>query len=135
VALFYWKEEDNLKVKCDYLWTPQVVSVLAIISRKKVKIRWRLKYSAGFGLSEESQQPRKEGSEYERGRRAAIEEAEEKRISENRDVVEERLRENEVRNGHAHTPYFEYDNPTYEIKEAFTSGSPSDEKKHKRKIR
>jgi hypothetical protein len=89
----------------------------------------------GFELSEEGQHPRKKGSEYEQGRREAIEEADEKRISEEKEAVEERLREDELRHGHAHTPYFEYDNPTYEVKETFTSGSPDDKKKHERKKR
>jgi len=88
--------------------------------------------SLGFELSEESQYPRKKGSEYERGRRAAIEEAEEKRIREDKEATEERLREDELRHGHAHTPYFGYDNPTYEVKEDFTIGSPDDKKKRKR---
>jgi hypothetical protein len=83
--------------------------------------------------SEEGQYPRKEGSEYEVGRQEVIEEAEEKRIMEKKEGAEERLREDELRHGHAHTPYFEYDNPTYEVKEVFKSGSPDDEKKQKRK--
>jgi hypothetical protein len=52
---------------------------------------------------------------------------------EEKEAVEERVREHEVRGGHLHTPYFEYDNPTYEDKEIFKSGSPDDEKKNKRK--
>jgi hypothetical protein len=83
--------------------------------------------------SETGEYPRKEGSGYELGRQEAIEEAEEKRIMEEKAAVEERVRENELRHGHAHTPYFEYDNPTYEVKETFKSGSPDDEKKKKRK--
>jgi len=83
--------------------------------------------------SEEGQDPTKEGSEYERGRQAAIEEAEEKRISEEKEAVDERLREDELRHGHAHTPYFEYDNPTYEVKDIFRSGPPDHKKKSKPK--
>ncbi|HMK95240.1 MAG TPA: hypothetical protein VK536_07555 [Candidatus Limnocylindrales bacterium] len=86
------------------------------------------------GSSEEGQYPRKEGNEYEQGRQEAIEEAEEKRITGEKEAVEERLREDELRHGHAHTPYFEFDNPSYEDKNVFKSGSPDDEKKHKRKI-
>jgi hypothetical protein len=85
--------------------------------------------------SEEGRYPRKEGSEYERGRQEAIEEAEEHRIKEEKEAVEERIREDELRGGHAHTPYFEYDNPTYEDKDTFKSGPPEDEKKHKREKR
>jgi hypothetical protein len=83
--------------------------------------------------SETGEYPRKKGSEYELGRQEAIEEAEEKRIMEEKEAVEERVREDELRHGHAHTPYFEYDNPSYEVKETFKSGSPSDKEKKKRK--
>ena len=83
--------------------------------------------------SETGEYPRKEGSEYELGRQEAIEEAEEKRIMKEKEAVEERVREDELRHGHAHTPYFEYDNPTYEVKETFKSGSPDDKEKKKRK--
>ena len=82
--------------------------------------------------SETGEYPREEGSKYEIGRQEAIEEAEERRVIEEKDSVEERLREDELRHGHAHTPYFEYDNPSYEDKESFKSGSPDDKKKHKR---
>jgi hypothetical protein len=76
--------------------------------------------------------PRKEGSEYERGRQEAIAEAEEKRKFEAKEAVEKRVREDEVRHAHAHTPYFEYDNATYEDK-TVESGSRNDQKKHKPK--
>ena len=79
----------------------------------------------------EGQYPHEQGSENERGRQEAIEEAEERRITGEKEAVEERLREDELRHGHAHTPYFEYDNPTYESKEIFKSNSSDDEKKHK----
>ena len=75
--------------------------------------------------------PRKEGSEYEQGRKEAIEEVEEKRIIGRKEVVEEKLREDEVINAHSHTPYFEYDNPSYEDKQTFKTGSPKDKKKPK----
>ncbi len=55
--------------------------------------------------------------------------AEEKRIWEHKEAEETRIREDELRHGHAHTPYFEYDNPSYEDKEPFTSGSNGDKKK------
>jgi hypothetical protein len=83
--------------------------------------------------SETGEYPRKEGSEYGLGRQEAIEEAEEKRIMGEKEAVEERVREDELRHGHAHTPYFEYDNPTYEVKETFKSGSPGDKEKKKPK--
>jgi len=80
------------------------------------------------GSSEEGQYPRKEGNEYEQGRQEAIEEAEEKRITGEKEAVEERLREDELRHGHAHTPYFEYDNPSYEDKDMFKSAPASESK-------
>jgi len=77
------------------------------------------------------QYPRREGSEYEIGRQEDIKEREEKRIWGIKEGGEDRIRENEVKNAHAHTPYFEYDNPTYEDKdEAFKISSP-DNKKNK----
>jgi len=82
--------------------------------------------------SEGGEYPRKEGSQYEMGRQEAIDEAEEKRIMEEKEAVEERERGHELRGGHMHTPYFEYDNPSYEDKEVFKSGFPDDKKKHKR---
>jgi hypothetical protein len=83
--------------------------------------------------SETGEYPREEGSEYEQGRQEAIEEAEENRIVGEKEAVEERLREDELRHGHAHTPYFGFDNPSYEVKETFKGGSSSDKKKQKRK--
>ena len=82
--------------------------------------------------SETGEYPRKEGSEYEIGRQEAVEEAEERRIMEEKGAVEEQERAHELRGGHAHTPYFEYDNPSYEDKATFKSGTPDDKKKHKR---
>ena len=84
--------------------------------------------------SETGEYPREKGSGYEHGREEALEETEERRIVEEKESVEERIREDELRHGHAHTPYFEFDNPSYEDKNVFKSGSPDDEKKHKRKI-
>jgi len=81
--------------------------------------------------SETGEYPRKEGSEYETGRQEALEETEERRIMEEKESVEAREREHELRGGHLHTPYFEYDNPSYEDKTVFKSGSPDDKKKHK----
>lgn len=89
----------------------------------------RKKRQTAPDLSEEGQYPRKEGSEYERGRQEAIEEAEEKRILGEKEAVETRLRRDELRHDHAHTPYFEFDNPSYEVKEPFTVGSPDGKKK------
>jgi hypothetical protein len=77
--------------------------------------------------------PRQEGSEYERGRKEAVEESEEHRILEEKEAAEEHERDHEVRGGHFHTPYFEYDNPSHEDKNTFKSGSPDDEKKPKRR--
>jgi len=77
--------------------------------------------------------PREEGSEYEQGRKEVIEESEEHRILEEKEAAEEHERDHEVMGGHFHTPYFEYDNPSYEDKNTFKSGSPDDEKKHKRR--
>ena len=82
--------------------------------------------------TEENKEPSKEESEYEQGREEALEEAEDNRIIEHDEVVEERLREHEVKDGHTHTPYFGYDNPTYEVKKTFKIVSQDDEKKHKR---
>jgi pyruvate/2-oxoacid:ferredoxin oxidoreductase beta subunit len=80
--------------------------------------------------SKEDQHPRDEGNEYEQGREEALEEAEERRIFEEKESVEEGIREHEVRGAHAHTPYFEYDNPSYEDKDMF-KGAPSSESKIK----
>ena len=77
--------------------------------------------------------PLKEGTEDERGRQEVIEESEEKRIWEHKEAEETRIREDELRHGHAHTPYFEYDNPSYEVKEPFTSVSSGDKKKNEQK--
>jgi len=78
--------------------------------------------------SETAEYPRKEGSEYETGRQEAIEEAGERRIMEEKEAAEERVREDELRHGHAHTPYFEYDNPSYEDKDMFKSAPASESK-------
>ena len=83
--------------------------------------------------SEEGQNPRKEEGEYDVARQEALEETEERRIMAEKEGVEERTREHEVRGGHLHTPYFEYDNPSYEDKVTFKSSSPDDKKEHKRK--
>ena len=83
------------------------------------------------GTGEDS---RKKGTEYEEGRQEALEEAGERRIMEEKESVEEQIREHEVRGGHAHTYFFEYDNPSYEDKNVFKGGSPDNEKKNKRKM-
>jgi len=83
--------------------------------------------------SGEGQHPPEEESEYEEGRQEVLEEAGEHRIMEEKEAAEERVREDELRHGHAHTPYFGYDNPSYEDKDAFAIGSPEDKKKHKQK--
>jgi hypothetical protein len=77
--------------------------------------------------------PSKEETEDERGRQEVLEESEEKRIWEHKEAEETRIREDELRHGHAHTPYFEYDNPSYEDKEPITSASNSDKKKNEQK--
>jgi hypothetical protein len=81
--------------------------------------------------SGEGQYPRREGSEYEIGRQEDIKEREEKRIWDIKEGGEDRIRENEVKNAHAHTPYFEYDNPTYEDRDEAFKVSSQNNKKNK----
>ncbi|HMK95877.1 MAG TPA: hypothetical protein VK536_10830 [Candidatus Limnocylindrales bacterium] len=75
--------------------------------------------------------PQKPDGAYEQGREEAIEDVEGRRIWEEKEGVEENIRDHEVRGGHLHTPYFEYDNPSYEDKEVFFKGGSNKDKKIK----
>jgi len=93
---------------------------------------FRKKRQNATDSAKESQLPRKR-NEPVLGREEVIEEAQEHRIFEEKEDTEEHLREEEVRHGHAHTPYFEYDNPSYVEKGSFSFKSYNDKKKQEQK--